>query len=647
MLPESPWTPPTELPDLRGRSPKYFSIDIESRDPNLKEKGPGFVRGDAYVVGVAIKCDQYKQYFPVRHAQGDNLAPNVFFPWLEEQLGGDEPKIGANLLYDLEGLWYSGVRDVRGKLLDVQVAEPLLDEDSQEGYSLDVLARKWLNKTKNEELLRKVARMYSTAFKGKKAVPMDPKSGLWTLPPQYVGPYAEEDVELPVQILEEQLREMTSQSLMGIFELESKLTRVLLHMRLKGSPVDLEKAHALVKYLKQREDEASMELIKLAGFDLNVNSADDLAHVYRRNRVEFKRTKTGRPSFPAEWLEAQNDPFSLLVRRKRKLLNLRNNFVQGDIIDSAVRGRVHAQWHQLREDEAGTRSGRLSSTHPNLTQVPARDKEFAPLVRGLFVAEDGMQYYKGDYSQQEPRLFIHYAYKMRLPGAAEAVATFKRNPKTDYHQFTTETVNRVSGKNFARGSIKGINLGIMYVMGAKKMAVKLGISLEDCLEILNDYHGALPFVKPLITRASNAAMTNGKIRTILGRLSRFDLWEPVRSPGKDPEEQRQRPLPLDEAKRAWPNVRLQRAHTHKAVNRLIQGSAADQTKEATNILFYEHGKVPHLLVHDELTGSVADDDEARLWKNVQEEAVLLELPVVCEAKLGPSWGETKREVLAI
>jgi DNA polymerase I-like protein with 3'-5' exonuclease and polymerase domains len=400
-------------------------------------------------VGVAVRADGFFGYYPVRHAQGNNFAPNVVFPWLAEQLSGEQPKIGANLLYDLEGLWYEGVTDVRGKMRDVQVAEPLLDEDSDDGYSLNVLAKKYLGKEKREELLREAARMHIDSFKSKRSssgVPFDPKKDLWRLPPEYVGPYAEVDTLLPVEILEKQKKLITEDAIDGIFELESSLIPILLRMRIHGTRVDMEAAHALAKDLTKDIDEASDAIKKLVGFHVNVDAGQDIAKAYEKfdsaNKSyglasSYAYTVLGNKSFTKAWLLSQTDPLSTAIAKKRKLMTMRDDFVLGDIIGESVDGRVHAQFHQLRQDDRGTRSGRFSSTNPNLQQVPARDEYWAPKIRGLFIPDEGKRWLKADYSQQELRLLVHFALKCKLQGAEEIAREYRKNPKTDYHSMPT------------------------------------------------------------------------------------------------------------------------------------------------------------------------------------------------------------------
>lgn len=660
LLPESDWRLPEEFPDLRGRGCKWIGVDTETCDPHLKEKGPGFLRGDAFVAGYSICADGFNAYYPVRHAEGPNLAPNVVADWLTEQLEGEEPKIFCNAQYDLESLWSDGIRDIRGKVLDVQIAEPLIDEETSEGYSLEALSKKYLGSGKEEELLELAASLYSHGGKrkGRGNLPLHPKRDLWLLPPRYVGPYAMADSLKTVEVFKRQEKVIDAEGLRGIFELETELVPIVWQMRLKGIRVDLEAAERTARELTDSIDKFSMTIRGLVGFDPNIDSGQDLVKAYEEynrkhiNKVEIRYTNLGNPSFNKEWLEGQDDELSEAISKKRKLMTLRDDFVRGDIIGEQVDGRIHCRWSQLRQDDRGTRSGRFASSQPNLQQVPARwDEEFwgdgvpnwAERTRKLFVPDLGKLFYRGDLAGQEPRLLVHFAGLCSLPGAAEAVETFRKNPLTDYHAFATEVCNRHSNRNFKRKQIKGINLGVAYGMGVKKLCRMLKVSENVGKEILAEYHVALPFVRGLTNKVTTAAQERGFIRTILGRKRRFNTWEPV------PERREEigtvrRGLPLDQAEKAWPGRRLQRFGTHKACNSLIQGSAGDQTKKAMIDLYREHKIVPQLQVHDEICGSVVDTAEGRIYKHAMEHAVELLIPVVCDGKVGPNWGDAKQEV---
>ena len=664
MMPESSWRAPDSFPDIYGA--KWWSIDIESKDPHLLSRGPGFVRRDAYACGVAIHVDGFFGYYPVRHATGSNIAPNVVFDWLRDQAKHFRGELyGANLLYDLEGLWYEDVKfsdDV--KYRDVQICEPLLDAETTDGYSLEVLSQKYLGIGKEESLLRDAAQGLVKGYKDKRChrpVSLNPKSDLWMIDPAYVGAYAEGDVDRPRRIYEKQKKLIDEQNLERVLDLESSLTPILLRMRINGVRVDLEQAEKLRDLMSREIDKYSLQIKKLVGFDPNVDSGQDLAKAY--NALNFrmpelniannlKYTGKGNPSFTADWYSAQQDPLSKAILKKKKLMTMRDDFIVGDILHEHVDGRIHAQFHQLRGDEHGTRDGRFSSTNPNLQQVPARHDEdlwgkdspvWAELVRQLFIADAGKKFLKADYSQQELRLLVHFASKAKMRGVESVVAEYRKNPKTDYHSVVQGLVKEACGKLYKRRYIKDANFGLVYGMGFAKLCLKLGLSNLEAEEFLKAYHGAIPFAKSLAAKAMGVAQERGYVLTLLGRRCRFDTWEPI-AESREERSFKFRGLRRDLAEQQWPGRRLQRAGTHKALNKIIQPSAADQTKQAMHDLYYDHGIAASLQVHDELDGSVADVEEARIYKRVMETCIMLKIPVVADVKLGPSWGNAKEEV---
>lgn len=652
LLPESSWELQTDFPDFRGKGCKWIGLDTETCDPRLTERGPGFIREDAFVAGYSIYTEGFHRYYPVRHAEGSNIAPNIVAEYLREQLGGEEPKIFANAPYDLEACWSEGIRDIRGKIYDIQVAEPLIDEE-RFSYGLEELSTKYLGEGKEEELLKQVAELYSHGGKrkGRGNIPFHPKRDLWLLNPKYVAPYALADSLKTVKIFEKQSEIIDKEGLRNIFELETSLVPVILRMRMQGIAVDLEAAEKLKAELTISIDAARMQIRKLVGFEVNVDSGPQMLKAYdqlNRNRlqkVEYKYLASGSTSFDKEWLAAQSDPLSEQILIQRHLMTLRDDFVVGDIINEAINGRVNSQWNQLRGSDRGTRTGRFSSTNPNLQQVPKRDKIWGPKIRSLFVADRGKIFFKGDMAQQEPRLLLHFAFLCGLAGAAGAVETFRKDPFTDYHKYTLDICNANSSRHFIRDEVKAVTLGVMYTMGLDKLCRQLGVSRESGKAILESFHGALPFVKGLSSKAMSVAQDRGVIRTLLGRISHFNLWEPMPE-SKEEFGKRHRGIPLTEAEAKWPGKRLQRWGTHKALNRLIQGSAADQVKKAMAVLYYQFGLVPQLQVHDELGASVVDREEAMVYKNAMEQAVILQLPVVCEGAIGPSWGEAKELLTA-
>lgn len=592
------------------------------------------------MAGVSLAGDNgAKIYLPIGHPE-DNVDPAAALRYIKHQLGGDEVKVGANLMYDLESLWSVGV-EVRGPLADIQIAEPLIDEERPGGFSLQNLAQLYLKESKNEDLLRTAASDYG----------VDAKGGLALIPARFVGPYAEDDALLPLRIFEEQQKELASQDLMRVFTMERELQRVLFLMRLKGVRVDLSRAEEVSAQCLAREQELQSAIDLEAGYHVQVASSEKLGVYFKNEGLDPPVTpKAKKYSVTNDWLSEHSEhKVAALAMEFRKSQKMRRDFID-KLREDEVDGRIYTNWRQMRDygedgQSTGTRSGRIAASEFNLTQVPARDPHWGPIIRSLFVADEGaMGWCKADYSQQEPRILLHFAYLMsqtdmgqgRYAGAAEARQLYINEPSTDYHQMVADLVYEKSGQDIGRRSAKDINLGSAYGMGKPKLASKLGVSLEVAEEIFKAYHTGVPYVSDLSTDMGKLAAQRGYIRTYLGRRRHYNEWEP-----SDWEARRgQRPLRnADEAKTRW--QRIQRAYTHKAMNSSVQGTAADQMKTALLLLHKEHGFLPQIQVYDEINSSVGSDAEVRLIKTTMEEALPMEVPFLVEPELGTSWGTTK------
>lgn len=615
--PESSWVPPTEFPDLRGC--KYIAIDSECRDPHLKERGPGSFRGDGYPVGFSVAASNgFRGYYPFAHLAGGNIDREKVVGWLQEQLRDTRAeKVGCSILYDLEWMHSLGIQ-VGGRIHDVQSAESLIDEERYEGYDLNSIATKYLGQGKDESLLRRAAAEFH----------VDPKGEMWKLHSRYVGPYAETDAVRTLETHRVQQEEVARQGLGKIYDLECALIPIILKVRIQGVRVDLEAAEKLSRKWKEREDGLMYDVLMKYNIHLNPWSQDDICAVCDRLKISYPRTPAGNPSFPQDFLDHSGNPFLLAVREIRKFNRMRETFVDELIFGNQVNGRIHAQFHPLRGDEYGVRGGRFSSSNPNLQQVPARDEELAPLIRGLFIPEDGHDWAKLDYSQQEPRLLVHYAYICKLRAAQEARDAWVSDPKMDYYKFTGEVAR------LPRRDAKTVTLGRFYGMGKGKLAHDLNRSEQEAEHILQQYDEHNPYVTELSKKCITQADVRGYIRTVHGRICHFDFWLPSDARWGD----EVKPVKgREKAAELWPGKRLVRAFTRKALSRLIQGSAGDMTKLAMLKNYEEHGAVPHLQVHDELDYSSKCYEDAVKLKVGMETCLKLEVPIVAELDYGRHW----------
>lgn len=619
FLPKSSWRPPKEFPDLS--SAEIISFDVETCDPHLMSHGPGGVKKDGKLVGISVKTESFCGYFPFGHEGGDNLDKDKVLAWAKKTLGGNAIKVGANILYDLEWLRAYGI-EVNGPLRDIQVAEPLMNEELDGGYSLAALSKRYLGIDKEETLLREAATVMG----------LNPKGELWKLPARYVGPYAEADAELPYKIWQLQEPKLQQQDLWPIFELESRLIPVILNMRFRGVKIDMVKAEKLNKELLIKEATLLRELRKECGMVINPWSGDDLKKAFNSLNIWHPTTAKGNPSFISEWLMQHEHPFARKVVEYRKTNKMRKDFIEGVCLEQSYNGRIYSQFHQLRKDTDGTRTGRFSSSTPNLQQIPSRDSYWGPLVRSLFLPDDGKQWACMDYSQQEPRILLHYADLRNLRGIKEVVEEFNSDDQADFHRIVSEMAG------IPRKEAKTINLAMFYGMGIFKLAQKLEMEMNDAKSVFEQYHNRVPFVRRLAYECSNAASRRGFVKTILGRKRHFDMWEP--SDARNIWPNKKIPLNEEAANKVWTGRPLRRSFTHKALNALIQGSAADMMKQAMLDLA-ENGIIPQVIVHDEIDFSFESSSELNLAKEVMENCIKLAVPLKVDVETGPNWGEIK------
>lgn len=619
-VPETSWRMPTEFPDLSSHG--MISIDVESKDPLLLDKGPGYIRGDAYISGVAIGTEAgYRAYYPVRHEGFENLDPGKVFGWLKEELSRPrQPKIGANIRYDVEALHFAGVA-VKGELHDVMNSATLLDE-THFSYSLENIAQRDLAEGKVEhEMMDWIKRAFGTDEKF--------KSNIWRTPPAVVGPYAISDIDLPLRLFKKHKKQLVDRGLWDLYMLETRLVPILVKMRLRGARVDEAAVTRLRESLTTRLTVAENKLSNLAGRKINVNSANDLAIVYDRAGIEYNKTEKGKPSFTKEWLSHNKHPISDMVNDVRHLSKFIGTFVDGYLIDSRVNGRVHTQFNQLKSDEGGTISGRLSSSKPNLQNIPVRTSD-GKLIREAFIPDEGRKWWSIDWSQVEYRIIAHYAAITNQPGADKVVESYLNDPNIDYHQMVALMTA------LSRDNAKTLNFGLAYGQGVDLLCSNLGVSRERGKQIIREYHDKAPFIRPLMNMVSERAGNTGLVKTLLGRQRNFNTFEK-----------------RDGAKMVYSNTMqpgFKRAFLHKALNSLIQGSAADVMKKAMDDceqagLFDVIG-IPMLTVHDELDGDYEEHNPAHVEalqevKHIMQTCVKLKVPLLADLKTGNNWKECK------
>lgn len=643
--PEVSWRAPdpSTWPSLKGV--KRIAVDTETYDKDLKLLGPGPRRG-AYIVGMSMAIQGGpKFYFPVRHAGGDNLDCDQVFNYARAELNNYEGEVvGANIGYELDFLANEGVTFKNAKrFYDVLIAEPIINDSGKGYYSLGSLTEKYLKEPKDETVLRAAIRAMGLNIDtdNDKRNNTTVKGNLWQLPGRYVGAYGESDADQPLRILDHQLAIMEQQELLDVFALESELAPLLIAMRRRGLRVDLDRCERIQRKLVALRDTYHREARHLAGHDLELMAAETFAQDLIDLGVPVPRTpKTGKPSVTKEsglFEDYDHIPLVKAIGQARQLNTILNTFV-APVFKHHINGRVHPTYNQMVGDEKGARTGRLSCSNPNIQNQPKRS-DFAPLIRSMYLPEEGEEWGRLDYSQIEYRFLAAYG---RGPSAAAARAAYRNDPKTDFHKMCATAAGKDPEDDKIRDRVKNINFGKVYGAGPPKLAKLIQCSIEEAREFSAWYDTALPFVKVTFNEAMKTANNQGYVRTILKRRSRFDTWEP-RERRYDIEV---KDLPYWQAKEVYgPN--LKRAKTYSALNRILQGSAADLMKLALRNAYrdgvYGVMGVPLVNVHDEFGMSKprtkAGDEAMAHLKECMENALKLSIPIMADMKISDDWGQ--------
>jgi len=608
----SEWVPPQSFPNLSEA--KEIAIDLETCDPNMESMGPGWPRGDGYIVGYAVAVDGWAGYFPVAHGGGGNLDRRIVERWVTDVLATPADKIMHNAAYDAGWLRASGFT-INGRIYDTMLAAPLLDEN-RFSYSLNALGFDYLKEVKSEQGLKEAAHDFG----------VHAKKELWKLPAMHVGAYAEQDAALTLKLWHHFKALMRKEEVESIFNLETDVLPVLLDLTFKGIRFNRQDCEHQMQQMRRKEADILKHIKEQAGVKVDIWAAASIAQAFDKLAIQYPRTAQGAPSFTKSFLDNHDHPMAKMIVEARELNKTHGTFLEPYLRHSAKDGRIHTHFNQMRNEDGGTVTGRLSASNPNLQQVPARHEVIGPLVRSLFLPEEGNIWAANDFSSQEPRLLVHYATLLDLPGAEKMAVAYRENPDTDFHQMVADLAG------IKRKAAKTIGLGLMYGMGKAKLANSLDLPLDEASELIATFHQKVPFLKgtvdAVMKRIEHPA-SGGSIRTLLGRKCRFPLWEPV-------EWGVNKALPREQAVIEY-GARIKRAGTYKGLNRLIQGSAADQTK-AGMVALHKAGFNILLQVHDEIALSVKTREEAVEASHVMNTAVRLEVPSRVDVETGISWG---------
>lgn len=619
------WVPEEYFPDLSNE--EYLAVDLETCDINLTTHGSGWATGKGYVTGFALATKDWQGYYPIAHSEG-NLDKDKVVAWIKKTLACSMAKVFHNASYDVGWLRSMGIT-VNGTIHDTMISSALIDEN-RFSYTLNSLAKEKLGQTKNEEVLIEFA----------KSKGINPKSEMYKVPSMFVGKYAEMDARLTYDLFFYNMKEIEEQGLHKIYDLETRLQPCLIDMRAQGVRVDLDGAAIAKASLLSEEKKALFQIKKISGIDVDIWAAASVATAFDKLDISYTRTATGKPSFTKNFLSKHESDLAHLIVKAREMNKAHTTFIDS-ILKHQHKGRIHSEIHQMRSDNGGTVTGRFSYSNPNLQQIPARNPDIKNKIRSLFIPDEGQRWGSFDYSQQEPRLVVHFAEHVNevdgfnylskhAPMRTKEFITGYRGGKADFHTM----VAKMAGID--RKIAKTINLGLFYGMGKGKLKEQLGIDEETAEALIDDYNQKVPFVKQLSQRAMEAMDKKGFVTTVGGRRCRSFGYVSNRwgVSGFFKTEK--------EAEEEFGKYGYKKAYTYRALNKLVQGSAADQTKKAMVDLYEQDGIIPHIQVHDELNISVTGEQQAMKIAKKMERCMMLKVPSKVDYDLGDNWGSAKK-----
>jgi DNA polymerase I-like protein with 3'-5' exonuclease and polymerase domains len=467
-----PWHPPTELPDLRNAG--LIAIDTETRDKRLQaELGSGWPFHDCYICGVSVawraEGEIRAHYFPIRHPDSDNFDAEEVFAWIRNHVASDVRFVTQNGGYDWGWLrTEAGIKmPPAARLEEIGALATLIDENRR-NYSLAALCS-W----------RGVAGKETNSLKeGTAALGLPkrakPQAHIWQMPARFVGPYAEADATCTLALFESLDPVIDQEGTRNAYRLEVDLLPLVLEMRLRGIRIDVPAAERARDLLLQKRDAVFAELSEKLDAKVGMQEIGRttwLAETFDKQRIKYPRTAMDNPSFTAGttgWMHRHEHWLPRLIVKADKYNNAAVNFLQGYILDHAVKNRIHAEIHPHRSDEGGTRSLRFSYSNPPLQLMPSRDEEITPLIRGVFLPEEGEVWAKPDISQQEFRFIVHYAAQHKLTRAQEAVDRYSNDPISDFHKMVAEMTG------IERTSAKAANFAKAFGAGVRKFAAMIG-----------------------------------------------------------------------------------------------------------------------------------------------------------------------------
>ena len=536
------WQPPTELPDLRRVDNNLVAIDTETNDEGLRaDRGSSWPWGDGWVCGIPIAWreggEMRKSYIPLRHPESCNFEPTRVARWLTDHIEAGLHFVTLNGPYDWG--WLGADLGIKtppsSQLEEVGVLAALVDENMLR-YSLDALCTRFDLPGKDMTRLKEACEARGFKLNGSNP----PQSYIWQLPAEVCGEYGEADPVATLLLYETLLPIIMREGTYTHYRLEVDLMPMTIAMRRKGVRIDQDAAEQARDLLLVKRDAALKELSDqhgaLIGMD-EINSPKWKINTFEQyGIISPHKTPTGKPSFAGGntgWMSSHKHWLPSLIATASKYDAAGCKFLQGFILDFSVGGRIHAEFNQFKSEDGGAKSLRFSISNPPLQQMPIRDPEMGPLIRRVFLPEEGEFWAKPDISQQEFRKLVHFAEQHQLPGAKEAGDNYRNNPDADYHKFVAE----ITG--LPRPVAKPTNFMKIYGGGVAVIAMKTGLSLDDAKAAMEQYDAKLPFVSKTVAHLSDRGRAHRHHHAVRRRGAAL---EQIRSAREDQQEEGQRPL---------------------------------------------------------------------------------------------------------
>ena len=580
---------------LKINEAEYFAFDTETTSINSLE---------AELVGASFSVKKDEGfYIPINHVEQTEMSANELVEWLKQLLETNQKKIiGQNLKYDIAVLRNHGIY-IKEFFADTMLMSYATNSTSSR-HNLDALAEYYLNTTtiKYEDVIGKGAKKY----KSFNQVPIKDATN-----------YAAEDADITLQLYEKLIEIIDKSSIKLLKTIDYPLLFVLLEMEQKGALIDTSHLNGLSKEFGTKLLNLVKKIHEASGSVFNIDSPKQLSEIlFEKLKIEtkgLKKTSTGYFSTSESVLQKLSDENEIVkdILEYRSLAKLKSTYTDkiSEICDQ--NSRVHTSYHQ-----AVTSTGRLSSSDPNLQNIPIRTKE-GITIREAFIAPSSKKILAMDYSQIELRLMAHYSQDPIM------LKSFKNNE--DIHKRTASEIFGVELDNVddeMRRRAKTINFGLLYGMSAFGLANQLAVSRTEAEIFLNNYFERYSAVKKFMSDIVENSKELKYVETLYGRKIH---------------------VPNITAN----NYMVRQAAERAAINGPLQGSAADIIKIAMiKIDDWINHNAPEinmiLQVHDELVYEVPDtfsDDDLRPILDLMENTTEIDVPLKVEYGFGTNWRE--------